>query len=847
MTTEAGDKPVLVMVASPSARAGECSPFLRFVRDYNTVLKDYSLHCTDGTARSLTGTGLYMDGDVVGYKPGPKGGMVEVAAIVARRKCSAVILLTDALDQGHDEVMTRVVKRIANQAGIRLITTYGDAVLWARLEADVHVERLDEWTRDQAVKGFSNELGWPMSLDQRTVALTAHDASKNDMLTFVEANVDILARHHRILATGTTGWMLKLLLAEDELRQEVLAEVAALAELDYGERMKVALAAVVQQRLEQAGAVAAPPLAIGPGVDLAQVVDEFLDRYPMPNKSDELVGKVVPMLPGPAGGDVLLSKEVLDHYCDTVICLHHPKESLPHTDDSQMLEQTCQLRDVYAGCLTNIRSADRWAFGVRREMEEGSPRSLNDELRVHFGLQEAVVVSFEGDGDTDSPRLGAALCLAGAGYMQAAVRRLLDDGGGRIAVSWGWAMNQVLEQLSRLQSKDPSIPPSDGDSLVWSASIANFPSPYVMNAGTIAGSFRNFFGGEVENFSPGSEGYAEEHTVHQDDRKLTRLLRTADIVLTSASAWDEDAGLAIHAGPLLITKLPDFDDAVGNIGGVFLADDGSEVRTAWSIVGLDYDGLRQAAARRAMILIGAGEGRRKVILAALRARLVSVLITSARTAAWLLDQPELLPGPTKAAAAPDSLRTLLDEAHVGTVTADRLRRALVGSLQLLRADDPTVVVGPSDDDPLSSIEIALLEGEGLDLSPLRPEEDDPVADLAAMAAILLAGALDTAAAATHLGLAEEAVAEGVRSRTLYGILRDDTVVLPAFQFTGEVLVPGIGRVLEAASPQLHVVELWSWFTNPDPDLEFGGRPLSPRDWLLSGGDVVRVVELASEL
>lgn len=838
-------EPILVMVVSPSARAGETSPFLRFVRDYAHVLKGFSLHCTEGTARSVTSTGLYLDADVRSYKPGPKGGMVEVAAIVARGECSAVILLTDALDQGHDEVMTRVVKRIANQARVRLVTTYGDAVLWARLEADRAVEPTKRWTTpDHWLTGISNEGGWPLRLGERTVALTAHDLSKQDMLDFVEKHIDALANHRRILATGATGWMLKLLFADAEQRPVVLADVARQG---LEPRMKAILACVLRPDLDL-------PTVVAPGrtsaavadKDLAAVLEEFRAEWGVA-ESPELVGKVFPVLPGPAGGDALLSKEVLDHHCDTVICLHDPKESLPHTDDSQMLEQTCQLRDVFAGCLTNLESAMHWARGVRREMENDElPRDLNDELRVRFGLREVVVVSH--DDDDDSDELGQVLCLAAAGYVYSAVDRLLAEGGGRIAVSWGSAMSQVVEQLENLEAKHCLGAPADIDApIVWSASIGNLPSPHEINAGTVAGGFRDFFGGEVEDFSTGSEGYAEDlRALRREDRELLRALPTADIVLTSASAWNERAGLAVHGGQQLKSILPRFDAAVGNIGGVFLDEDGSEVPTERSIVGLDYEGLSHAAARGTVILVAGGEGRRPVALAALQKRLVSVLVTSAQTAAWLLSQPvPELPDVPIVGEEPEPFGALLRQARITDIDPSRLRTALTRSLQLLRSPGSTTI-GPliPVGGRLTASEVALLEAEGLDLSPLEPGAEDPVAVTAAITATLLANALTIEAAAEHLRTSEADVMDRIRERSLYGV---EGALLPQFQFTADGLVPGIDRVLQAAPAALHIVELWGWLTNTDPNLDVGGQPYSPRDWLLSGGDSTRVVELATYL
>ena len=67
-------------------------------------------------------------------------------------------------------------------------------------------------------------------------------------------------------------------------------------------------------------------------------------------------------------------------------------------------------------------------------------------------------------------------------------------------------------------------------------------------------------------------------------------------------------------------------------------DKGEELKGAYSIVGLDFEGFRSAAERGAVVLMCGGEKRRKVLLAALRARMASVVITTKATADWILTQ-----------------------------------------------------------------------------------------------------------------------------------------------------------------------------------------------------------------
>jgi hypothetical protein len=46
---------------------------------------------------------------------------------------------------------------------------------------------------------------------------------------------------------------------------------------------------------------------------------------------------------------------------------------------------------------------------------------------------------------------------------------------------------------------------------------------------------------------------------------------------------------------------------------------------------------------------------------------------------------------------------------------------------------------------------------------------------------------------------------------------------------------------------MHPLAVAHWFTSPDPELTLDGVALSPRDWLLSGGDPEVVGAIAAAL
>ncbi len=101
-----------------------------------------------------------------------------------------------------------------------------------------------------------------------------------------------------------------------------------------------------------------------------------------------------------------------------------------------------------------------------------------------------------------------------------------------------------------------------------------------------------------------------------------------------------------------------------------------------------------------------------------------------------------------------------------------------------------------------------------------------------------------------LGVDDSRVRQRLTKRSLYGIKLPDGWRLPAFQFDPARpgrLVPGIGRVLPRLDPALHPVAVYRWFTLPNVDLVLDDTPVSPLDWLRSGGDPTEVAALAADL
>ena len=143
---------------------------------------------------------------------------------------------------------------------------------------------------------------------------------------------------------------------------------------------------------------------------------------------------------------------------------------------------------------------------------------------------------------------------------------------------------------------------------------------------------------------------------------------------------------------------------------------------------------------------------------------------------------------------------------------------------------------------------------------------DPLAATTAQFSALVSTSLTTKEAAARLSMPESRIRRMIARRTLYSILLDNRRHIPAFQFArrdgsrrgagpsrtlgGGALTPNIGKVNAALPDDLHPVEVLAWYTQPHADLFMGDdvdARISPLDWLRSGGNVDRVVQLARRL
>ncbi|HEV8636439.1 MAG TPA: helix-turn-helix domain-containing protein [Chloroflexota bacterium] len=150
---------------------------------------------------------------------------------------------------------------------------------------------------------------------------------------------------------------------------------------------------------------------------------------------------------------------------------------------------------------------------------------------------------------------------------------------------------------------------------------------------------------------------------------------------------------------------------------------------------------------------------------------------------------------------------------------------------------------------LTAEELAALRRGGVDPLRVPPGATDlagPVAGGASRYAALLATSLSVPEAAGRLGVDESRVRQRIHARTVYAVKPGARWRLPAFQFVGDRLVPGIDRVVPRLDPALSPLTVFAWFTRPSPNLVApDGEAWSPLDWLAAGHPVEPVAEDAA--
>lgn len=136
---------------------------------------------------------------------------------------------------------------------------------------------------------------------------------------------------------------------------------------------------------------------------------------------------------------------------------------------------------------------------------------------------------------------------------------------------------------------------------------------------------------------------------------------------------------------------------------------------------------------------------------------------------------------------------------------------------------------------------------GLDLSPGLPGDAKPRTRTVVAHAVLRDSALTVAEAARQLQVDTSRIRHRLGVGRLVGWKDRGSWRLPAWQFAGTGVLPGLETVLTAIPSDIPALVAAAFMTTPQEDLLVDGKPATPREWLLAGGDPRRVADLASVL
>lgn len=92
-------------------------------------------------------------------------------------------------------------------------------------------------------------------------------------------------------------------------------------------------------------------------------------------------------------------------------------------------------------------------------------------------------------------------------------------------------------------------------------------------------------------------------------------------------------------------------------------------------------------------------------------------------------------------------------------------------------------------------------------------------------------------AAMRLGVDGSRVRHRIADRSLYGFRIGARLHLPHWQFTDAEPsgpLPDLRTVLRAVPDGISPIEMTSFMTNPQAELQLAGRAMTPRQWLLAG-------------
>jgi methylglyoxal synthase len=558
---------------------------MRFIRDNASILrKRYTLIAPEGTYKTIIKTGYFEEGKhIISLPPGAHGGILEVAYRVVTGQCGVVIFLYDPEEIRSESPETRALTRVCIHKQVALLTTVATADYWLKYQSqDYEPPRELDWLRGrEGEAGSYHELG----PEHSTIALIAHDVKKKGMQKFVERYVDFLNKFKRIIATGTTGALIKGWFYEfpDLADRVVLADSGP-----EGGDVQIAHE-ILSQRCH-----------------VVIFLHDPLTAHP--HDSDISLLRRTCQLPGIS---VILLSDVQSAEAWVESASSPPKQTL-----AERVRNRFKLKEVLVipedmvneplKCLTNIPSE-----------KQGWGRSDKDWSRHKKAWEEVIF----------------KLCGVAARYVDVILRQEREEKIW-IAANLGRTMNilaRAIEEMKPLPICGLTVKAMIGIPGV-------IRSEY--SANTIAERIAKTYGGksslsEYEFFTTGADPLSP---AQRQELLRTRIVLTSIGPIPKHRAYSKEVDLVQdRVVDQEVINLAVRNGAVGAIGGILINEHGQEVLTRYRPVGLQYSDLAKIAQRGQVVLVVGGDERRyPAIKAALRAELCSVLITEPETAQELL-------------------------------------------------------------------------------------------------------------------------------------------------------------------------------------------------------------------
>ncbi len=628
------ETPTIGIAAHPRLRNGPRSPLVRLFKEFEPFLTNTlrpRLVAVKGTALALRRHGLFQD--FAGLEPlslGGRGGFVELAERVVQSPGSPssvdhVIYLIDPLDPTSLYPETQAIKRECVVKHKFFASTYGAAhewltLLWLTATASSAGAQVEDYFIKTLASGPTN-----------AVALIAHDTKKADMLDFVLENFPLLDSFQERLSTGTTGSLLNGKLPDRLIAEwreiEAHAELFATAGIDSPETTK----------------------ALGDARALQEKVEAWRQKLKEAGRPGDWVTR---LQTGREGGDVQVAARILggpNRRCGRVFFFEDPLVSREHETDIQVFERAARIPEIVTACYHDRVTATTWA--KMRATAGWDRRSIVREFGERFDVYLVLSPHSATDESRDTwHRIvdAASWFLFGEIVHLARIRPALD-GPLRVGVSWGFTVRQLVDGIQRVAADESR---RDNDPLTIPNNIRVLPvaglmghtQPFV-EANANAASLARLFNGT---------SIAAPYYTFVDSERWTSTVKPNQDLLDWSGEWDQldlamftvcrlsekfgrhrsVAGLPAEMYESLLHR-----EAVGEIGGMFLRQNGEEV-TAKDVyrLGIEHSSLRGLADRGGAVLVaGAESTRRATALAAVKGGLVSVLVTDVAFARSLLE------------------------------------------------------------------------------------------------------------------------------------------------------------------------------------------------------------------